>query len=301
VEKRPTYVTAGMDDATGKPALVQSEFSFVTVRTDTERELGQVSAQYVPMQNADAFRVIEPLVDQGVARLETGGVIRNGADAWLLIQWDLERFGPIVREVFAGEIAPFGLLANNHDRRRGILLQDTNIRVVCANTLGFAEGATERRIVVKHSGKARGELVAAAEEMWGGIIERYEKLALQYRALKARVLQDEEFTAMVLDVIAPLPQEQPDFNPEAKMAEAVIARAERKRNRLSYLYEHGKGHVGDRSAWEAYNGAVEALDHDRELWPTHAGVWRTASLMSGTLKRLKDDCLAGLVTASTRN
>lgn len=272
-----------------------SKFSFVTVRTDTEQELGQVGSDYEPVQNADAFRVFEPLVDQGVARLETGGVLRDGADAWLLVQWNLEKFGPIVREVFASEVVPFALVANNHDRRRGILLQDTAIRVVCANTLGFAESENAKRVVIPHVGDATVKVVDAALELWGGIVERYEVLALQYRALKARALTELEFKAAVLDVIAPDPRFDPKFNPEAKLADLVVERADKKRARLVHLWDNGKGHIGDRSAWEAYNAAAEALDHDRDLWPTRAGSWRTASLLSGVMRKAKDEVLAGLV------
>lgn len=45
---------------------------------------------------------------------------------------------------------------------------------------------------------------------------------------------------------------------------------------------------------------MEALDHDTELWPTKAGAWRTASLMTGTLKGLKDGVLAGVLALARR-
>jgi phage/plasmid-like protein (TIGR03299 family) len=293
VEKRPTAFQCTTAD--GDTYMKTSDTAFVTVRTDTQQELGAVGPNYVPVQNTDAFRVLEPLLDTGVAALETGGVIRNGADAWLMVKWDLEKFGPIVREVFAQEVIPFGLLANNHNGRRGILLQDTNIRVVCANTLGFAEGSTERRIVVKHSAQGMERLIEAAQTMWHGIIERYETLAEQYRTLKATHLSQAEFQRLVLDVIAPHPVQDPKFNPEAKLAEVVVERAERKRAALQDAWTNGKGHTGAPTAWYAYNGAVEVLDHNRDLFPTRAGSWRTASLLDGQLKQMKDRVLTNLL------
>lgn len=297
VEKRPTQFVCTTPD--GDTYLKTSDSAFVTVRKDTQQELGAVGKDYVPLQNADAFRVLEPLLDAGIAKLETGGVIRGGADAWLMVGWDLTRFGPIVREVFADEVLPFGLLANNHNGRRGILLQDTNIRVVCANTLGFAEGATQKRIVVKHSAQGLEKVIEAAETLWHGIIERYEVLAQQYATLKATMLTQDEFRKLVLDVVAPHPVDNPKFNPDAKLAEVVVERAERKREALQDAWLNGKGHTGEQNAWYAYNGAVEVLDHNRELFPTKAGAWRTASLLDGALRKAKDDVLNGLIALAT--
>jgi phage/plasmid-like protein (TIGR03299 family) len=293
VEKRPTTFTCTTPD--GDTYQKTSDSAFVIVRKDTQTELGAVGANYVPVQNVDAFRVLEPLLDTGVARLETGGVIRNGADAWLMIRWDLAKFGPIVREIFADEVVPFGLLANNHNGRRGILLQDTNIRVVCANTLGFAESTTERRIVVKHSAQGMDRIIDAAQTMWHGVIERYEVLAQQYATLRATMITQDQFNSLVLDEVAPHPVNNPKFNPDAKLAEVVVERAERKRAALQDAWLNGKGHTGEQNAWYAYNGAVEVLDHNRDLFPTKGGAWRTASLLDGALKQTKDKVLAGLL------
>jgi phage/plasmid-like protein (TIGR03299 family) len=299
VEKRDTFRQVG-EHADGSPRFAKNDSAYVTVRTDTEQELGTVGRDYVCMQNLDAFRVLEPLVDEGVAKIETGGVLRDGADAWLLTRWDLAKFGPVVREIFADEVIPYGLLANNHSGRRGILLQDTNIRVVCANTLGFAESAAaERRIMIRHSGQAKTQLVDAAHQMWGGIIERYETLALQYRTLRATMLSEEQFAAAVLDVIAPDPRKDPKFNPDAKLAELVVDRADRKRAEGRRLWTEGKGHTGEHNGWYAYNAAVELLDHNRELYPTRNGSWRTASLIDGQLKTMKDKVLSNVLKLAT--
>ncbi|MBN8832335.1 MAG: DUF932 domain-containing protein, partial [Sphingomonadales bacterium] len=57
------------------------------------------------------------------------------------VRWDLDRFGPDARDVFArdGGLLPYATVMANHSGRRGVLLGHTAIRVVCANTLGAAE------------------------------------------------------------------------------------------------------------------------------------------------------------------
>jgi hypothetical protein len=65
----------------GGRGLVESKTAFATVRTDQDIELGIVGPQYEPLQNRDAFQVIEPWVDRGILHVELGGVMRDGADA----------------------------------------------------------------------------------------------------------------------------------------------------------------------------------------------------------------------------
>lgn len=304
VEKCPTFreITVGTN-TDGEPIkdFVQNAGAFVTVRQDTGKELGTVGAQYKVLSNYDAFRAMIPLVDSGVLKLETGGVLRDGADVWMLGKFDAEQFGPAVQEVFGDEVIPYALFTNNHDGRRNATIAETPIRVVCANTLGFAEHEMERSgkyIGVRHTGDAGTRMVEAAENLFKGIVMRYETIAEQYRVLKAVHLTDEDFRNLVLNVAVPDPREQKRFNPEAKLAELVVDRYEEKTKEITRLWTEGKGHSGDKSAWEAYNGLVEALDHNAELFPTRDGSYRTASLMGGRIGRSKTAVLNELVTFS---
>jgi len=168
--------------------------------------------------------------------------------------------------------------------------------VVCANTLGVAESRTgDQSITIAHTGDANGKVIEAAQKLFAGIIERHETVAAHYRLLKQTVLSADEFDTLVLDPIAPDPRKHPRWNAEGRMANAVIERAERKWQVVTRLWMSGKGHTGDHSAWEAYNGAVEALDHDTDLFPARSGVYRTASLLGGWLAETKGTVLKGLL------
>jgi phage/plasmid-related protein TIGR03299 len=299
VEKRPTFFNVPTEDGQDT-FLRKSDKAFVTVRTDTQKELGSVGPDYEPVQNLDAFRIFEPLLDQGVLVLETGGVLRDGADAWLMGKWDLSKFGPITREVFGSEIVPYALLACNHAGKRGVLVQKTNIRVVCANTLGFAESSNEERIVVRHSGDALERLVEAAEGLFLNFVEEYETLSLQYKALKEFRLTQEMFDALVVKPVVQDPRERKGWNPEARMANTVIERYDIKVREINRLWSEGDGHTGDGSAWEAYNGVVQALDHNEDLWPARSGVYRTQKLLGGDLATMKNSVLNNLVAVAVR-
>lgn len=307
VEVVPAFkkiVYAGVNGETPTEDYVESASARLTVRKDTGAELGSVGTWYTPLQNRDAFGVLTPLLDAGIATLETGGTLRGGADVWMLAKFDLDRFGPVVREVFADEVIPYATIANNHSGRRGVLVSLTPIRVVCANTLGMAETSAtrgiDRAITLRHTANVEAKLVEAAESLLQGLIERYEIVAQQYRRLRAFHLDTAMFRELVLDAVAPDPRDNPRFNPEAMMAESTVARAEKKRAELTRLWREGDGHAGDESAWEAYNAVAQALDHNAELWPTRTGVYRTQSLLEGAYGEAKQVTLNNLVRAAEK-
>jgi len=280
VGMRPVYAQVDMDNAKAAP------LHRAIVRLDRGEVFGIASTDYRPVQNRDAFGVLTPLLDKGVATLETGGTLRGGRDAWMLVRFDVD--DPVVREVFTDEVIPFGLVSNNHSGDARAIVMETPIRVVCANTLGFAMDRWRVQsgtgIAVSHRGDATVRLVEAAEKMFAGIVDRYRLIAESYRAMKATHLTMPEFEAGVLDVISPFPGKAftPDGNHlTGRGYEAAYTAALDRRTAVTQAWTGGKGHVGDLSAWEAYNGGVEVIDHDANLFVTRGS--RVASLLGGRL------------------
>ena len=307
LEKKPYFLPEDPAVEPDKLVYIEGKGAHYVWRPDTKKVLGPVGSAYEIVTNSEAFEVLKPLVDQRVAAIETGGVLRDGADAWLLVRWDLSKFGPDVQEVFGrdGGILPYATVMANHNGRRGVMLGFTSVRIVCANALGMAEtGAVadgSRWRTVTHKGDAKSKLVEAAQELFIGVVAKFEVIAKQYRLLMDCRIGDEIFTRMVLDVVAPDPRKSKKFNPDAKLAEVVVERAMKKRTEVRRMWLEGKGHIGNHSAWEAYNGAVEALDFNRELWPTRAGSYRTASLLGGELATMKNRVLDLLVEHAHSN
>lgn len=260
------------------------------VRLDRNEIFGIASKDYRPVQNADAFGVLEPLLDKGVATLETGGTLRGGRDAWMLVRFDVK--DPVVQEVFADEVIPFGMIVNNHSAQSRAIVGETPIRVVCANTLGAAMsrwGAdSAKSIAVTHRGDATVRLVEAAEKMFAGIVDRYRVIAESYRAMKAYTLDADQFGRAVLDNASPLPKKV--FTPEGQHLtsrgyDAAYEASMTRRLAITDKWTNGKGHVGDHSAWEAFNAAVEVIDHDAGLFVTKGS--RVAALLGGRLAEKK--------------
>ena len=209
--------------------MVKSANAYYVYRPDISKLLGNVGSDYEIVSNEVAFSPLQPLVDQGVLKLETGGVLRDGADAWLLGQWDLSKFGDIAKEVFGNEILPYATVMANHSGRRGILLGSTSIRICCSNTLGAAErDGVSRWTQINHRAGAQAKLFEAANEMFSRVVERFELIANQFKRLMGTTLTPGIIRKLVLDVVAPDPRQKKTWNPEAKLAAAVEDRHERK-------------------------------------------------------------------------
>jgi phage/plasmid-like protein (TIGR03299 family) len=297
VEVRPLYTR--VQQYPGVPNIYgyrQAANACATVRTDRDDVLGIVSERYQPLQNRDAFGVLEPLLDAGLAALETGGSLRGGRDVWMLVRFNVD--SPIVREVFTDELIPFGLVSNNHAGQRKVVVQESPIRVVCANTLGLALQERTRALSVRHTASVEARTVDAAQKLWSGLIERYEAAARQYQMLKARHLDTAMFRRLVLDVAANIPP-QLDRGGLTARQQTARARIVARRNRLAQLWEEGAGHTGDHSMYEAYNATVESIDHDAELWRVHGP--RTGALLDGRIAEIKNRVLATLVAAANPN
>lgn len=306
VKKLPVTVKFPTEDG-ADTYEVESTKAWTTWRMDRKIELGAVGPDYQVVQNTDAFRLtIGPLVDEGILALETGGVLRNGADAWLLGRFDLTRFGPICREVFADEVLPFALVSVNHSGRRGNTVALTMIRAVCANTLGMVENEVDghhdasRGGTIRHTGDVEGKMIEQALTLFAGLVERAERVAESYRLLKNFRITDAQLRELVVEPAIDLhPTERAKWNPDARQADSVIERWEAREAAIEMAWHYGKGHVDDGSAWEAYNGLVEVIDHNTDLFPSRGGVYRTQGLMEGELRKAKDRAYGALVAAAT--
>lgn len=298
VDLRPMKALVPVNDS-GDTIEVDVPENFAVVRDDRKSVLGVVGPSYRVLQNAEAFGVLEPLLDAGLASLETGGTLREGRDVWMMVRFNID--DAKVREVFGKEVVPFGLISNNHNGSRKVVLQETPIRVVCANTLGMALGAKgAKAITVRHTANVKVNVVDAAKELFATLTTRYVTIANQYEALKLMRLTERKFEKLVLDVVAPLPEaptgERATKNKIATAAyDRALARAEEKRSSLTELWTAGDGHTGDHSAWEAYNAVTQSVDHDGEMWK--AGN-RLEALFDGGLADTKQKALESLFAAT---
>lgn len=145
--------------------------------------LGVVGKDYRVFQNPEAFRFFDPFLSSGACQLDAAGSLRNGKRIWVLAKI---RGG--AAEVVRGDtVESFILLSNAHDGSQSIRVQFTTIRVVCMNTLTWAESRGDSQLDaclrVRHTATAPAALNAVQNAMdvanrtFSITVEVFERLA----------------------------------------------------------------------------------------------------------------------------
>lgn len=153
------------------------------VRDSDASVLGVVGMDYTPLQNAEAFAIADDLWAAG-ARWESAGSLYEGRRVWMLCRMRPQDGGD---EIAPGDVVrPYLLVTTSHDGSAAVRVMLTSVRVVCANTLRMALGASRGRGdalsirhtsgVVDRSGEA-ARVVARAENIRGAWVAYARKMA----------------------------------------------------------------------------------------------------------------------------
>jgi phage/plasmid-like protein (TIGR03299 family) len=143
--------------------LVPAKDWRANIREDTGDVLGIVGDDYKIVQNHEAFAWLNELL-YGELQIETAGSLHSGKRVWVLAKV------PEMMEVGGDPTALYVYCANSHDGSMAVTASSTRIRIVCANTLGWAlrqaDGAgAQRTYKFRHAGDMQAKLGEARQAM----------------------------------------------------------------------------------------------------------------------------------------
>mgnify|MGYP001163635944 CR=1 FL=1 len=229
--------------------VTQIETHVSLVRDTDEAVLGVVGAKYEPLQNYEAFSIMDSLVQDGDMRYHTAGSLRGGKRIWLL-----GKIGS--HEVVAGDrVDQYMLLWNTHDGSGAVRILPTEVRVVCANTAAVAlRNGRRTGLSVRHTKNMKARIQDAnnalvkTREAFEDAKDFHQKLA------------DVSFLYQWNDFVHEL---VPD------PAEGVNnTRAKNTREELTGLFHSGVGNNIPgvvRTGWAAYNAVTEYNSFSRTV------------------------------------
>ena len=153
--KRPN--THHLDDG----SEVISKTSFYTYRPDTGAILGdRLGKDYEVVQNIDAFRFFDAIVDGDGIQYETAGALGDGERIFITAKL------PGYIKVGSDDlIEKYLFLTTSHDGFGSIMAAFTPIRIVCNNTLNAALRNCSNSIKIRHTASANQRLEQAHKVM----------------------------------------------------------------------------------------------------------------------------------------
>lgn len=158
---------------------------FVLVRSDTNAALSIVSGDYQIVQPKDILEFYRELVSQFGYQLETAGALDSGRKVWALAKTGLTaRAGNSNKD----GVAAYLLLATSCDKTLATTAAFTAIRVVCKNTLFFAQEDIEEQrrtqIKIPHNYRFKEkevkEQLGIMEKSWAVFMDKVQRM-VSYR------------------------------------------------------------------------------------------------------------------------
>lgn len=132
--------------------------NYAVVRESDSAVLGVVGSEYTPVQNAEAFAWIRPIIESGEATIEAAGSLQGGRRVWILAAIK----GAVAEPTPGDPVQSYVLFAHGHDGSLAVRAGFTTTRVVCQNTLTLAtKTGASKLLKFRHTKNVRGALDAA--------------------------------------------------------------------------------------------------------------------------------------------
>jgi len=223
------------------------------VRSTDGKTLSIMKDSYTVLQNIDAFRFFDQILDSDLATLEAAGSLREGQRVWVLAKIR----GAEADVVSNDTVEAYLLLCNSHDGSLAVHVLFTPIRVVCNNTLSFAlsDAKAERvaNLKIKHTASLAQSLEAVKQAIDVG-----------HQTFRFTVEQYQYLTSKGCDIVGLKNYVQEVFDVQPN-DEGVIE-LPRSYTFIEEAFEAGPGaNLPGVSGtyWGAYNAITHWLDHTR--------------------------------------
>lgn len=156
VEPRDTFT---LDGNGGYIAIPNSK---TIVRTSDNTSLGIVSDHYRPLQNNEAFDIIETIYANSEIEFVSGGSFNRGASTFIQVKT------PKRYSILGDDVDCYMVFLNSHDGSGAVKCMIVPNRQACHNTLNFPVKGVKRMVRFSHLGDPKAKLAQAKEIMLEG-------------------------------------------------------------------------------------------------------------------------------------
>jgi len=227
------------------------------VRSDGEL-LGVVGSGYTLIQPEEAFDFFQPWLDSGLVTLEAGGSLRNGTRLWALAAIKNSE-EPIVGN---DTVKSYCLVYTSFDGSLAHGIGQTNVRVVCNNTLQFADQIDADSIVrFKHTKNLKSRIDNVKQDIDRRLAKHHNSV-LMYRQLAEKKMERKEQELYIEDVFITKQMKEKAIEEKKPISTKTLNKVQT----VQDLIDNQRGlelvPATRETAWQAYNAVTEYLTHD---------------------------------------
>ncbi len=237
-----TVKTPFINPHTGMP----SQEAFGTFRSDNHAEIGRVGREYVPHNNSHIFGFLTDLIGQGYT-IDSMGHLHNGSIVFAnMLTSEKEVVKDDVHKLYFQ-------LTSSHNGSLATELFNTDIRMVCGNTVRHAMDAAKEKLKFYHTANGEVRLKEASELLT--IVGKSQDSFIEKLRFLAQVQVDSTFLESFLNKML-----GDSLNDEGKEKTRTLnMKAE-----ITALFESNDNNtikVIRGSAYNLLNAVTEAYDH----------------------------------------
>ena len=269
-------------DVSGFPVIADGKRANVRThpKTGDTSVLGIVGNRYTIVQNDQAFKFCDDILDVGGATFETAGSLDKGRKVFMTM-----RMPEGITVGGHDAVNMYLMVVNSHDGSTPLIAAVTPVRVVCANTVAAGVAAAKSVYRVSHTISATGRLSDAREAL---------KMSYQYTGefellaneLYSQPMSDREFVKFMGKLMGKPPVVEKDGSTRS------LSIYENKRDNLMGLWKAPTQENIKNTAWAAYNTVVEYADWFSPVRGGDVDVRRGERIVENTLSEIKEKALA---------
>ena len=248
---------------------------FGVMREDTGRVFDMVKNSWKPLQNVDCFKFFDPMLEEGLIKLESIGSIGGGERMFIVAKIN----EPPMTITGSDTISKYMLLLNSHNKKSSIRVGFMPVRFSCTNQIAAIMRNKQSQILrIRHCQSPKDSLDSLREVLNianAEFVATQEKL--QFLASKPFHYPD---LLKYIKVVMDMPEDEEEMSTRAKNVVEKIA----------YLSEYGRGNNVDgvRHTWyAAMNGVTEYINY----YAGRSVDTRLNSLWTGTNSIINDKSL----------
>lgn len=210
--------------------------------------LGVVGSLYRPIQNREAFEILDAIVDTSGAHYETAGVLKGGRKVFMIMT--------MPDTIQIGGHDPVGLFLSattSHDGTSALEIMTTPVRIVCANTARLAHTQAQSVFPIRHFANAQGKIAQArkALELTSEYFDEWASIANRLADIDMTHSEVESFLT--------------ELFPEGD-SKVSVTKAENTRQQIMSIYDSSSTQQNIKgNAWGTWNAVAEYYDHFRPV------------------------------------